>query len=516
MDTNSQDARQKNETLTITVADADTTTTEPPVRHRWLLFKIDVFVLSFVCLQYWINYVDRIGFTNAYVSGMKNDLNLTGSQFTLAGTCFTIGYVVGMLPHNLALLVVPPRIWLSSCTLAWGLLTLGMSHAHSARDLCVLRFFQALFESCTFSGTHLILGAWYCPRELPLRSAIFTSSGLVGAIFSGFMQTAIAHELEGAGGMAGWRWLFIIDFCITVPVALYGLLCFPGMPDATSTGKFTLARHVFSKAELQYARRRLPPQEANSKLSWSVAPRVLRRWHIWVFSLAWILGGENLALASTSTFAIWLQNQDYSLSARNNYPAGIYAVGIVSTLASALYLSRVQRARHWHIAVVLAAVMTIVSALIWWRPLDPNVIFTSQYLGGIAYAGQAVFFAWANVVCHADLPERAIVLASMNMCSGAVNAWWIILFFDASTVPYFRKGCYALLATAIGSAIISIIIRILQIRESKNIANQLSTQISNDSSDDELEGHSDDEITYEIAYQDEHPNRYTKSILKSH
>ena len=37
------------------------------VNKRYLLFKIDLFVLSFVCLQYWINYVDRVGFTNAYI-----------------------------------------------------------------------------------------------------------------------------------------------------------------------------------------------------------------------------------------------------------------------------------------------------------------------------------------------------------------------------------------------------------------------------------------------------------------
>lgn len=30
----------------------------------------------------------------------------------------------------------------------------------------------------------------------------------------------------------------------------------------------------------------------------------------------------------------------------------------------------------------------------------------------------------ANVVCFADREERSIVLASMNLFSNAVNAWW--------------------------------------------------------------------------------------------
>lgn len=109
--------------------------------------------------------------------------------------------------------------------------------------------------------------------------------------------------------------------------------------------------------------------------------------------------------------------------------------------------------------------MIIVAILIRANPLDPKIVFSAQYLGGVAYAGQAVFFSWANIVCHADLQERAIVLASMNMFSGAVNAWWSILFFSSDMVPKFERGCYALLATAISSGVVSVVIRSLQIRE---------------------------------------------------
>ena len=110
-------------------------TSKRPVNRRFLLFKIDLFVLSFVCLQYWINYVDRVGFTNAYISGMKEDLNMVGNDLTLSNTVFTIGYIVGMIPNNLILLCIPPRIWLSFCTLAWGLLTLGMYRVTSFKPV---------------------------------------------------------------------------------------------------------------------------------------------------------------------------------------------------------------------------------------------------------------------------------------------------------------------------------------------------------------------------------------------
>ena len=37
--------------------------------QRKLLLKIDLLVMSFVCLNYWINYVDRSNIANVNISG---------------------------------------------------------------------------------------------------------------------------------------------------------------------------------------------------------------------------------------------------------------------------------------------------------------------------------------------------------------------------------------------------------------------------------------------------------------
>ena len=48
-----------------------------------------------------------------------------------------------------------------------------------------------MFEAVTFAGTHLILGTYYDEELLPMRTAVFTSSGLLGSLFSGVLQAAI-------------------------------------------------------------------------------------------------------------------------------------------------------------------------------------------------------------------------------------------------------------------------------------------------------------------------------------
>lgn len=44
-----------------------------------LLLKVDFFVLSYVCLMYWVNYLDRANLNNAYVSGAQQDLKFKGT-----------------------------------------------------------------------------------------------------------------------------------------------------------------------------------------------------------------------------------------------------------------------------------------------------------------------------------------------------------------------------------------------------------------------------------------------------
>ncbi|KAL7663776.1 Major facilitator superfamily (MFS) profile domain-containing protein [[Candida] zeylanoides] len=427
-------------------------------REAKLLAKIDWFILSFACLLYWINYVDRLNVSNAYVSGMKEDLEMHGNEFNVINTAFTVGYTVFLIPNNLMLLRVRPKYWLTFCALAWGLLTLGMYKVTSYKQIIVIRFFQAGFEASTFCGVHLILGSWYKEDELTKRSAIFTSAGLIGNIFSSTMQSAIFTNMNNLHGIAGWRWLFIIDFVITVPIAIYGFILFPDTPD-------TCTAFYFSKDEVEMARARVKQRDHTTKLDFTVFRRVLGRWHWWLFSLLWVLGGENESFATNSIFSLWLAYFGYSVPQRNHYPMGVYSVGIVATCGFALYVDNTGARYHWRIALAIMLCMIISSILLLARPLSDSFVFASQYLGGVAYAGQATFFAWANVVCQNDMEERAIVLSSMNMFSNAVNAWWPLLFYAATGAPKFRKGCYAMFATTIASGLLACAIRYLQIRD---------------------------------------------------
>lgn len=63
-------------------------------QERKLVRKVDWFILSFCCLMYFFNYLDRSNLTQAYVSGAKEDLDFKSNQLTQITTIFTCGYIV--------------------------------------------------------------------------------------------------------------------------------------------------------------------------------------------------------------------------------------------------------------------------------------------------------------------------------------------------------------------------------------------------------------------------------------
>ncbi|EGE81350.2 MFS pantothenate transporter [Blastomyces dermatitidis ATCC 18188] len=415
-----------------------------------LLRKIDFFILTFCCLMYFANYLDRTNLNNAYVSGMKEDLNFQGNQLNLINTIFTVGYILGQVPSNLALIHFKPRIFFPCMMLFWGGLTMITASVQKPQSIMAIRFFLGLAESSTFVGTHYILGSWYTERELGKRSGIFTASGLAGTMFGGFIQTGIHKSLHGARGMAGWRWLFIVDGLITVPIALYGLFLFPDTP-ATTTAPYLNAK------QRALAIARVPePLRERAPLSLGFVKKIFSSWHWYGFVMLWVIAGETESFSTNALLALYMKSHptnSYSVPQLNNYPTGVPAVGIVSTLFWAT-LTDFLGGKRYLVGYWIGITGIATSAMILGPGSSTATIFGAYYWAGSVYACQATFFAWANdVMRYKDDAMRSIVIASMNMGSNVVNAWWALLFYSADQAPFFTKGMWAMIACSIAMVI---------------------------------------------------------------
>ncbi|KAF7588860.1 hypothetical protein BBP40_005078 [Aspergillus hancockii] len=255
-----------------------------PSEERKLLFKLDLSILIFACLCFFVKYLDQTNISNAYVSGLKEDFSLNGNQLNYFNVCYYTSYVVFQVPGLLLMSRPALARWLlPTLEILWGICTFAQSRVTNVSQLYALRFLVGMLEAPVFAGTHFILeGSWYSGPELFKRAGMWFICNPLGTMVSGYLQAAAYTNLSGVGGMPGWRWLFIIDGIFTIPVAIIGFIIFPGIPDSPKPFYLTDSDISLAKERARRAKIRRP-----GKLSLDVFKRTLKRWHIWVFILCY-------------------------------------------------------------------------------------------------------------------------------------------------------------------------------------------------------------------------------------
>lgn len=164
---------------------------------------------------------NELSWMNTYFSIGKHYHSMRARIFLLR---HRKGTILGGLVSNLIITIIRPRFWLPGCLVTWSVFVLALYKCNDAYQFYVLRFFIGAFESAAWPGVMYCLGSWYRKSELSRRSGLFVMSGVIGQMFSGYLQAALFSGMHGKGGMSAWRWLFIFDFILAVPVAVYGLV----------------------------------------------------------------------------------------------------------------------------------------------------------------------------------------------------------------------------------------------------------------------------------------------------
>lgn len=141
--------------------------------------------------------------TNAFVSGMKEDLGLFQNQYNYIVLSWTIGYIIGQWPSSFILTRVPAHLWIPFLELGWVAFTFALAGAKSYHQLLALRFVVGLFEAGYWPALYYLLGSWYNKRELGKRNGILQSAVNIAPIFSGLLQSGIFTSMNGSNGLPG-------------------------------------------------------------------------------------------------------------------------------------------------------------------------------------------------------------------------------------------------------------------------------------------------------------------------
>ncbi|KAF2813634.1 major facilitator superfamily transporter [Mytilinidion resinicola] len=157
---------------------------------------------------------------------MTTDLNLTGNRLNVAVTLFYVTYIAFEVPASLALKKLRPSRLIPFFVICWSAVIIGAAFVNNYAGLIATRLLLGCFESGLFPCLTLYLSTFYQPLEQARRiSYLFVASALSGA-FGGLLAYGLT-SLHGAKGLAGWRWLFLIEGVISMIVGLMAIFLLP-------------------------------------------------------------------------------------------------------------------------------------------------------------------------------------------------------------------------------------------------------------------------------------------------
>ncbi|MGY4368271.1 MFS family permease [Bradyrhizobium sp. LB1.3] len=176
-------------------------------------------LIPFLVLAYFFSYLDRVNLGFAALT-MNAELKFTPLIFSWGAGIFFIGYFIFEVPSNLALEKFGASRWIARIMVTWGIISGLMALTSGVTSFYVLRFLLGVAEAGFFPGIILYLTYWY-PAEYRARflaafAIAVPVSTVIGAPVSGLLL-----GLDGAMGLKGWQWLFIIE---GIPSVLLGIV----------------------------------------------------------------------------------------------------------------------------------------------------------------------------------------------------------------------------------------------------------------------------------------------------
>ncbi|KAH7115130.1 major facilitator superfamily domain-containing protein [Dendryphion nanum] len=219
------------------VSDSDTSSAESEALLKAAHRKIDKHLLLWYAFVYLIMRIHVGNISNSAImnleqgTGIKKQLgNLSSSQWAWALSIFYYPYMFFEPLATLALKYFSPNVWMSRIMLTWGIISMCQGATNSYSGILACRFFLGAAEAGFYPGVLYHLSYFFSTEKLPLRIAFFYACGMFSGTVSGLLAYAISF-MNGVGGLAGWRWLFILEGIPAILCAAYTWFYLPNYPE---------------------------------------------------------------------------------------------------------------------------------------------------------------------------------------------------------------------------------------------------------------------------------------------
>lgn len=168
---------------------------------------------------------------------------------------------------------------LAIAMLGWSVTTLGTGFIQNYHQAIAMRLLLGAFEAALFPSLAFVVSTVYSREQQAKRIAVLYGASALSGAFGGLIAYAI--QLMGTkAGLAPWRWLFIIEGCISVVI---GFALWVTLPRNSQKAWFLNAEE---KALMSARSQRDAIDNGDEKFSWVYVRMALTDPLIYIASVA--------------------------------------------------------------------------------------------------------------------------------------------------------------------------------------------------------------------------------------
>jgi len=307
---------------------------------------VPLFILCFL-----FAYLDRVNISFAKLE-MQSDLGFSDTVYGLGASLFFVGYFLFEVPSNLLLHRVGARLWIARIMITWGITSACMMLVQSEFWFYTLRFLIGVMEAGFVPGVLYFFTQWYPATRRARVNSYFKSSICLCGVVGGPLAGLILGSLDGAYGLAGWKWLFLLE---AIPSIILGFVVLWFVSDRIEQAKW------LSPAQKALMLQRLS-QETSTPASHSLSG-------LWKHPTTYVMSAIYLCLVMALTgLLFWMPQLIRSAGVADSLHIGLLTTLPYIGAAAFNVLMGISSDRHgerrWHMAscAMLCAVGYLVCA----------------------------------------------------------------------------------------------------------------------------------------------------------
>ncbi|KAK1700891.1 major facilitator superfamily domain-containing protein [Colletotrichum godetiae] len=385
--------------------------------------KMDMVIMPIMVIMYILNYLDRQNIASAKLADITTDLSLSEVEYQTTVSILFVGYILMQVPSNMIVGKIKwPGAYICCGMAAWGVISSLMAVVHNYEGLLMARFFLGFVEAIFFPGALYFLSLFYNRKQFALRTAILYSGSQLGNAFGGLFAIGILN-LDGAHGLAGWRWLFLVEGVITVGLAIPFACILPNsnkkIPTLTQL-ECEWVQYNFAADQGQED----DSSEVTALKGFMMAVKDPKTWMLMsVLYSTYIVGAVANFFPSVVGGLGFSRTMTYALTAPP------FLLCVITMLLNGFHSDRKQE-RFLHIVIPLC--VTLVANIIAVSTTNTAARYVAMMLlPGSFYAAAVVVLSWITGSLAQPSVKRASAIALINAMCNTPNIWGSYLYYGA-------------------------------------------------------------------------------------